>query len=95
MTWSPLVGFYEHTEPPTLRSEVWWPACVVMVSRGSCHGTGVFGVGAKVGTGLATPPNGRCGGWRMVGGVVDMGMYRGPGLGVVVENYFTMLVLCG
>ena len=31
----------------------------------------------------------------MVGGVVDMGMYRGPGLGVGVENYFMMLVLCG
>jgi hypothetical protein len=31
----------------------------------------------------------------MVGGVVDMGMYRDPGPGVVVENYFQMLVLRG
>jgi hypothetical protein len=31
----------------------------------------------------------------MVGGVVDMGMYRGPGPGVVVENCFKMLVLRG
>lgn len=73
MTWSPLVGFCEHTEPPTLRSEVWWSACVVMVSRGSRHGTDVFGVGAKVGTGLAIPPNGRC------GGAVDGGWCGGYG----------------
>jgi hypothetical protein len=50
---------------------------VVMVSRGSRHGTDVFGVGAKVGTGLANPLNGRCGGRRMVGGVVDMGHVSG------------------